>query len=102
MKAGFIRIAMVTAIIGKLSAAELIVPNGTRISTRLDQAISSGTAEAGQQVQLTLTDPVKVNGITVIPQGAPVLGTVVMAEEKKTMGRRGKLDFSVDKVRAAD
>ena len=37
-----------------------------------------------------------------LPQGAPILGTVVMAEEKKTMGRRGKLDFSVDKVRAAD
>src|SRR4051812_42408511 len=98
----FIRIALIAAIIGKLSAAELIVPNGTKLSARLEQAISSATAEQGQQVQLTLNDTVKVNGITVLPQGAPILGTVVMAEEKKTMGRRGKLDFSVDKVRAAD
>jgi hypothetical protein len=102
MNIRFVRIALVSLIIGKLSAAEIIIPNGTKISTRLDQTISSATAETGQQVQLTLTDSIKVNGVTVIPQGAPVLGTVVLAEEKKNMGRRGKLDFSVDKVRASD
>ena len=99
---GFLRITLIAALIARLSAAEFIVPNGTRLSARLEQTISSATAEPGQQVQLTLGDAVKVNGITVLPQGTPILGTVVMAEEKKTMGRRGKLDFSVDKVRAAD
>ena len=44
----------------------------------------------------------KVNGVVAIPQGATVLGTIVQAQEKRTMGRTGKLDFSVDKVRAAD
>lgn len=102
MNTRFLRIAIVSLVIGKLSAAELIIQNGTKLSTRLDQTISSATAEAGQQVQLTLTDAVKVNGVMVIPQGAPVIGTIVLAEEKKNMGRRGKLDFSVDKVRAAD
>jgi len=102
MNTRFLRIALITAVIGKLSAAELLVPNGTKLSARLEQTISSATADAGQQVQLSLTDPIKLNGVTVIPQGAPIIGTIVMAEEKKTMGRRGKLDFSVDKVRAAD
>lgn len=102
MNTRFLRIALIAAVIGKLSAAELLIPNGTKLSARLEQTISSGTAEAGQPVQLSLNDAIKVNGITVIPQGAPILGTIVTAEEKKTMGRRGKLDFSVDKVRAAD
>src|SRR4051812_26220957 len=99
MNCRFVRIALIAAVIGKLSAAELLVPNGTKLSARLEQTLNSGTADTGQQVQLSLTDAVKVNGVTVIPQGAPIIGSIVSAEEKKTMGRRGKLDFSVDKVR---
>lgn len=102
MNSRFIRIALISVVIGRLSAAEIVIPNGTKLAARLEQTISSATAEMGQQVQLSLQDAVKVNGVTVIPQGAPVLGTIVMAEEKKNMGRKGKLDFSVDKVRAGD
>jgi len=98
----FIRIALISVIIGRLSAAEIVIPNGTKLSARLEQTISSATAEVGQQVQLSLQDPVKVNGVTVIPQSAAILGTIVMAEEKKNMGRKGKLDFSIDKVRVGD
>ncbi|MBC8167470.1 MAG: hypothetical protein H7Y20_16570, partial [Bryobacteraceae bacterium] len=98
----FLRIACISLVIGRLSAAEMVLPSGTKISARLEQTISSATADAGQQVQMTVTEAVKLNGVVVIPQGAPVVGTIVLAEERKNMGRRGKLDFSVDKVRAAD
>ena len=81
---------------------ELTIPSGTKISTRLEQTISSSTAEEGQQVQLSVTENVKVGDMVVIPQGSPVLGTIVMAQEKRRMGRTGKLDFSIDKVRVAD
>ena len=94
------------AVAGLLASAicwgEVVIPNGTKISTRLEQAISSATAEEGQQVQLSVTENVKVDDVVVIPQGAPVLGTIVMAQEKRRMGRTGKLDFSIDKVRVAD
>lgn len=98
----FLRLACTALVIGKLSAAELVVPSGTKLSTRLEQTISSATAEEGQQVQLSLSEAVKVDGVVVIPQGAPVIGTIVQSQEKRSMGRTGKLDFSVDKVRAAD
>lgn len=87
---------------GQLASAQMVVPSGTKISARLEQTISSATAEQGQQVQLSVTEAVKVNGVVAIPQGAPVIGTIVQAQEKRNMGRTGKLDFSVDKVRAAD
>jgi hypothetical protein len=86
----------------RVQAADLVVPNGTKISTRLEQTISSATAEEGQQVQLSVTESVKVKGVVAIPQGAPVIGTIVSAQEKRRMGRTGKLDFSVEKVRLAD
>jgi hypothetical protein len=93
---------LVALAVVQTASAQLVVPSGTKLSARLEQTISSSTAEQGQQVQLSVTEPVKVNGVVVIPQGAPVIGTVVLAQEKKSMGRAGKLDFSVDKVRAAD
>lgn len=96
------RLACVAAVAGRISGAELVLPSGTKVTCRLEQTLSSGTAEQGQQVQLSVTEAVKVNGQVMIPQGAPVVGTIVLAQEKRTMGRTGKLDFSVEKVRAAD
>ncbi|GAC1658380.1 MAG: hypothetical protein NVS9B15_20020 [Acidobacteriaceae bacterium] len=78
------------------------IPAGTKVSCRLEQTISSATAEQGQQVQLSTTEDVKVGDAVVIPQNSAVLGTIVQAQEKRRMGRTGKLDFSIDKVRAAD
>ncbi|MBL8219497.1 MAG: PEGA domain-containing protein [Bryobacterales bacterium] len=83
-----------------LVGAEL--PSGTKIACRLDQNISSATAEEGQAVQLIATEEVRVGDVVVIPQGSPVIGTVTQAVPKRRMGRTGKLDFSIDKVRTAD
>jgi hypothetical protein len=82
--------------------AELTIPDGTRLRIRLDQTISSATPDQGQTVELSVTEPVKIGDVTVIPEGARVTGTVTEAQEKRRMGRAGKLDFSLDRVRAAD
>lgn len=37
-----------------------------------------------------------------IPQGSACVGNVVLASAKRSMGRAGKLDFSIDKVRVGD
>ncbi len=83
-------------------AAQVTVPDGTKIRVRLDQTLSSGTADQGQVVELSVTEPIKVDGQVVIPEGSRVTGTVTEAQEKRHMGRAGKLDFSIDRVRAAD
>ena len=97
-----VRFTCVALLVAQMAAAQLVLPNGTKLTCRLEQTISSATADEGQQVQLSVTEPVKLNGVVVIPQGAPVIGTIVMAQQKKSLGRAGKLDFSVDKVRSAD
>lgn len=92
----------IAALTAGAAYADTTIPDGTKLRVRLDQTISSGTAEEGQSVELSVTDAIKVGDATVIPQGARVTGTVTLAQEKRRMGRAGHLDFSIDRVRAAD
>jgi len=82
--------------------ADLTIPDGTKLRIRLDQTISSATAQEGQTVELSVTEPVRVGDTVVIPEGSRVTGTVTEAQEKRRMGRAGHLDFSLDRVRAID
>jgi hypothetical protein len=84
------------------SARAQVIQDGTKVRVRLDQQISSATADQWQTVELTAAEAVKVDEVVVIPEGARVIGTVTEAQEKRRMGRAGKLDFSIDRVRAAD
>jgi hypothetical protein len=85
-----------------IAAAQVTIPDGTKIRVRLEQTLSSGTADQGQAVDLSVTEAVKIGDEVVIPEGARVTGTVTLAQEKRHMGRAGKLDFSIDRVRATD
>ena len=85
-----------------IAAAQVTIPDGTKLRVRLDQTISSANADEGQPVELSVTEAVKVGEQIVIPDGARVTGTITEAHEKRHMGRAGKLDFSLDRVRAVD
>jgi PEGA domain-containing protein len=85
-----------------MMAAQVTVPDGTRLRVRLDQSISSANADQGQSVELSVTEAVKIGDQVVIPEGARVTGTITEAQEKRHMGRAGKLDFSIDRVRVID
>ena len=83
-------------------SAQGVLPEGTKVRVRLDQNISSATAEEGQIVELSVTDALKIGDTIVIPEGARVTGTITQAQEKRRLGRAGKLDFSIDRVKSAD
>ena len=53
-----------------------IVPAGTVLRVRLNDAIGSKTAEAGQTFTASVMDPIVVDGRTLIPAGASVAGEV--------------------------
>jgi len=85
-----------------VASAQIVVPDGTKLRLRLDQTLSSATADEGQTVELSVAEAIKVDGATVVQEGSRATGTVVLAQEKRRMGRSGKLDFSVDRVRATN
>jgi hypothetical protein len=78
------------------------IPEATKVRVRLEQPLSSATAEEGQPVQLAVSEDVKVNDAVVIVHDAVVNGTVVQSVAKRRMGRTGKLDFSIDNIVLAD
>src|SRR5689334_9605394 len=98
-----VRIWLVWCLIlcGGIAAAQVQIPEGTRLRVRLEQDLSSATAQEGDAVQLSVVDEVKIGSATVIAQAAPVVGRVIQAAPK-TMTNSGKLDFSCISVMAAD
>jgi len=91
-----------TLFLATTSYAQVTIPEGTKIRLRLEQTVSSGTAEEGHTVEFAVAEAVSVNGVVVIKDGARATGTVTQAVGKRRMGRAGKLDFSIDRVTAAD
>ena len=96
----FIRVSIWFCLCG-LAAAQIEIPEGTRVKVRLEEDLSSATAEKGHSVRLSVVEEVKIGGTVVIAPGAKATGTVVVATPKRLMSG-GKLDFSVDGVTAAD
>jgi len=58
----------------------LSIPEGTHITVRLGETLSSNHSQAGQDFSATVAEPVIVDGRTVIEAGAPARGTVVDAK----------------------
>jgi hypothetical protein len=62
----------------------IVVPAGTRIRVRLGQTLSTKESQTGDPFSGVVTDPVRVNGQTVIRAGARARGVVT---ESKGLGR---------------
>lgn len=62
-----------------VEAKPVVIPAGTVLTVRLDQAVGSKISNSGDTFSASLSQPVVVNGATVIPAGAAAQGTVVQA-----------------------
>jgi len=62
----------------------ITIPAGTTLTVRLNEALGSKTSQPGQGFTATVSDPVVIDGKTLIPAGANASGTVVDA---KPLGR---------------
>jgi len=56
------------------------IPPGTIIDVRLDDGLSSARDHRGDSFHATLDEPILVNGMVAVPQGASVRGRVVAGE----------------------
>ena len=76
----------------------IIVPSGTTLTVRLEQALSSKTAQAGQTFLATTAQPVSVAGRSAIPTGSTVSGTVVSAKAKGKIKGAGELSLALTSI----
>src|SRR4051794_41894863 len=82
--------------------SQVMISDGTKVRVRLEQNLSSETAELGQTVDFAVTQEVRIGDAVVIANGARATGSIVQVEGKRSFGRAGKLDFSIDRVQLVD
>lgn len=78
---------------------EVTLPAGTRLRVRLDTSHASNTARIEERVQARLAAPVVVNGQTILPADAEVIGHVVSARPSGRVKGRGYLAIRFSEVR---
>ena len=77
------------------------VPSGTDLVLTLDTPLSSETAKVEQPVRATVAKAVVISGMTVIPEGAAVLGNVVAVERSARVKGRALLAVRFNEVTVA-
>lgn len=74
------------------------LPSGTPIHLQLAATISTVNAVAGERVPFVVVENVVRDGVTVIPAGTAVTGTVAKVTKKHPLALPGKLVLSVDRL----
>jgi len=78
------------------------LPEGAEVRVATIDELSSKTASAGDTIYMRVIDPVRHNGVIVIPDGARVIGTVVSVRKRGIAGRSGKLEIAAQSVKVGD
>lgn len=101
---GLIKLGLLLLVSAAVAAqpATIKIPDSTPIRLTITDRLSSAGSEIDDPVHLEVTEDVKVSGIVVIPRGSMASGHVTAVQHRQRMGRAGKLEFSVDFVRAPD
>lgn len=72
-------------------ATGIIIPAGTLIVVETTQPLDTRSVKAGDHFGLRLTEPIKVDGVVVVPAGATGIGEVIDAKPAGIGGRPGRL-----------
>jgi hypothetical protein len=78
------------------------IPDGTALRLSLTQDLSSATNAVDDPVHFEVVEDVKVAGVIAFPMHSTAVGHIVEVEPRRRMGRAGKLNFTVDHVKAPD
>src|SRR5437899_648074 len=100
-----IGVAAVLAAALTLSAATLrdrsdpvTLPEHTAIHVTLDQALATNQSRPGDRFDATVSEPVVIDGKTVIPQGAHAEGLVVDARQSGRLMGQARLQLALQTV----
>jgi hypothetical protein len=81
-----------------LVPTSVTVPAGTVVAVRLQNTVSSASANSGDTFQAVLDEPLVVKGETVAPKGAPVTGRVVEAKSSGRLHDSGYLRLTLASI----
>ena len=81
---------------------KLVLAKGTEVHLRMAQDISSRAARAGEPIELTLTDDLKVGDVVVAKTGARALGEVAQGKKPDFRGDPGEVSIRMRFLRVGD
>ena len=76
----------------------VMLPERTAIHVTLDQAVATNQSRPGDHFDATVSEPVVIDGKTVIPQGARAEGLVVDAKHSGRLMGRARLQLALQSV----
>ena len=82
--------------------AETLVPEGTELAMRVEDAISSNTAHEGDRFTISLDEDVKLPDGTILRAGYRGIGEVVEARDNGMRGKNGKLNVRLVYLKVGD
>lgn len=95
--------AFAAALLASTSAlAQIVVPEGTEFSMRLEEALSSSTATEGDRFTISLDEDVELPDGTVLRAGYRGVGEVVEARDNGMLGKSGKLNVRLVYLKVGD
>lgn len=80
------------------AAVPFVIPDGTSITVRLQQGLSSASAVPGERFDAVVDEPVVLDNRTVLPVGTPVTGHVIIARRSARLHHPGELGLTLDSV----
>lgn len=69
---------------------------GTQVHCKIAKDISGKDAKVGDQIEFLVAKNVIVNDKVLVKEGTRVVGSVTEAAGSKALGKKGKLEFSID------
>jgi hypothetical protein len=81
---------------------KVLLAEGTELTLRMAQDISSRTARPGEPVELALAEDLKVGDVIVAKAGARALGEVVMGRRPDFWGEAGAVSLRAHFLRVGD
>jgi hypothetical protein len=77
---------------------EVVIPNGTTLRVRIDQAIDTRRNPAGTKFHASLAQPLVHNGATLLPRGTRFTGHVVESKPSGRLKGRAVLSLRLDSL----
>jgi len=78
--------------------APVVIPRGTPLHVRLDQGVDSKSNHAGDRISATLSRPLIVGGVVLLPEGTRVNGHVTEADSSGRLKGRAFIGLSLDRL----
>ena len=87
-------------VVSSIPKDNAFVPKGVKIDVEVTKEIHSKHVKTGDQLVFNLLDNIIINDVVVVPAGSEVMGVVTAARKAGGLGRSGKLEFTINSVKA--